>query len=89
MNPLIPRNLRFFSRFILTPIISRTRITKPLRCYPQYQHPRVPLSTTAILKMPDTNNQDLLLGSLFDVKGKVALVTGGGKVLSLANSVQS
>ena len=28
--------------------------------------------------MADTNNSDLLLSNLFDVKGKVALVTGGG-----------
>ena len=38
--------------------------------------------------MPDTNNQDLLLGNLFDVKGKVALVTGGGKILHITWWVQ-
>jgi hypothetical protein len=27
----------------------------------------------------ETNNKDLELANLFDVKGKVALVTGGGK----------
>ena len=28
----------------------------------------------------ETNNADLELSNLFDVKGKVALVTGGGKL---------
>lgn len=30
----------------------------------------------------ETNNADLELGNLFDVKGKVALVTGGGEIFS-------
>lgn len=36
-----------------------------------------PLYTTKPLKMSSLNEQ-LQLGNLFDVKGKVALVTGGG-----------
>ena len=31
----------------------------------------------------ETNNADLQLGNLFDVKGKVALVTGGGKDINM------
>ena len=44
------------------------------------------LSTTQSFKMADTNNSELQLSNLFDVKGKVALVTGGG-VLVKSNSV--
>lgn len=41
----------------------------------RYQFPRA-ISTNA--NNMESNNQDLELHKLFDVKGKVALVTGGG-----------
>ncbi len=38
----------------------------------------------------ESNNQDLELAKLFDVKGKVALVTGGGiKILSFQSKVEA
>ena len=80
MNPLIPKTLRLFSRSTLNSIVSQTRTFKSKLQYPHYQYHRAPLTTTALRKMAETNNQDLLLSSLFDVKGKVALVTGGGTV---------
>ena len=33
----------------------------------------------------ETNNKDLELSNLFDVKGKVALVTGGGGSIPQSN----
>lgn len=33
--------------------------------------------------MSDTNNPELTLSNVFDVKGKVALVTGGGSGIGL------
>ena len=57
-----------------SPTKSVTRTFKPqllLRCRP------TPLPYATSTKM-ETNNKDLELSNLFDVKGKVALVTGGG-----------
>ena len=44
-------------------------ITKPARLF---------TSITVSLSKMETNNSDLELGNLFNVKNKVALVTGGG-----------
>lgn len=56
---------------VYRPIVNR--VFQP--CDIRYQFPRV-ISTNA--NNMESNNQDLELNKLFDVKGKVALVTGGG-----------
>ena len=56
---------------VCRPIVNRA--FKP--CNILYQFPRV-ISTNA--NNMESNNQDLEVHKLFDVKGKVALVTGGG-----------
>ena len=53
------------------PIVNR--VFQP--CNIRYHFPRT-ISTNA--NNMESNNQDLELHKLFDVKGKVALVTGGG-----------
>lgn len=69
------RTLRSSIRFTHTPTLTRTFKFQLLR----YQSSRLHSGTAA--KM-ETNNKDLELSNLFDVKGKVALVTGGGQSLS-------
>ena len=61
-------------RLIRTPTLTLTSTFKPavLRCQPS------PFHYATATKM-ETNNKDLELSNLFDVKGKVALVTGGGR----------
>ena len=66
----IPRLLRSNTKSICRPFISRA-----IRPYLQTQTLRLVSTTTN--KM-ESNNPDLQLSNLFDVKGKVALVTGGG-----------
>lgn len=80
----------------LSPQVVRTAIqlshtsplTKPLisTFKPQilpYQPPKFPYATAT--KM-ETNNHDLQLSNLFDVKGKVALITGGGTSITQSDS---
>ena len=66
--------LQSATRFIHRPTFTRTRTFKlqPLRFQPS------PLPYATATKM-ETNNKDLELSNLFDVKGKVALITGGGQ----------
>lgn len=61
-------------RSILTPTITLTSTFKPalLRYQPSPFH-------YATATNMETNNKDLEISNLFDVKGKVALVTGGGR----------
>lgn len=68
---------------VYRPIVNR--VFQP--CNIRYQFPRV-ISTNA--KTMESNNQDLELNKLFDVKGKVALVTGGGmKILHSQSAVEA
>ena len=62
--------IRLIARPVYIPIFSS--VFRP--CNIRYQFPRV-ISTKTNM---ESNNQDLELSKLFDVKGKVALVTGGG-----------
>ena len=62
------------TRLIRTPTLTLTSTVKP--ALSRYQPSAFHYSTAA--KM-ETNNKDLELSNLFDVKGKVALVTGGGR----------
>ena len=60
----------------LTESLNSYKTFKPqllLRCQPT----SLPYATSTKTNM-ETNNKDLELSNLFDVKGKVALVTGGG-----------
>lgn len=70
MSLINPKILRPLTRSTYKPFF-----TKPFG--PRYSQPLRLLSTTQSYKM-STNNDDLQLSNLFDVKGKVALVTGGG-----------
>lgn len=72
MNIVSLRTLRPAARFILTPARTSTFKHQSLRYQPQ------PLHYGTATKM-ETNNKDLELSNLFDVKGKVALITGGGQ----------
>lgn len=65
-------NLRPSTRHIFRPTLTRTYKPQLLRYHPS------PLHYATTTKM-ETNNKDLELSNLFDVKGKVALVTGGGQ----------
>lgn len=79
----------------LSPRILRTAIqlshtsspTKPLiRTFkPQILAYQPPIFSYATATRMETNNQDLQLSNLFDVKGKVALVTGGGSSITLSD----
>ena len=66
--------LRPAPRLIRKPTLTLISIFKPaiLRHQPSPCH----YSTATTM---ETNNKDLELSNLFDVKGKVALVTGGGR----------
>ena len=75
MNFLNPRILRPTIRFIHKPTLTRTFKPQLLR----YRPPTLCYATAT--KM-ETNNKDLELSNLFDVKGKVALITGGGRSIS-------
>ena len=68
---LTPGTLRLTSRTAYKPVVTRT-----LQSH-RVQHPTLRLTST--MANMETNNKDLELANLFDVKGKVALVTGGGK----------
>ena len=68
---------------IYRPIVHR--VFQP--CNIRYQFPRA-ISTNA--NKMESNNQDLELHKLFDVKGKVALVTGGGiEILNSQSKVEA
>lgn len=72
------RSMSLINSRILRPLTRSTYkpfFTKSFE--PRYSQPLRLLSTTQSYKM-STNNDDLQLSNLFDVKGKVALVTGGG-----------
>jgi len=43
--------------------------------------------TNQISKMSQTNNPDFQLSEVFNVKGKIALVTGGGSGIGLMVSI--
>ena len=56
-------------------------------CNIRYQFPR---AISTITNNMESNNQDLELHKLFDVKGKVALVTGGGiEILNSQSEVEA
>ena len=74
MQQLSFLRLRIFrptARPVYRPILNT--VFRP--CNIPYHFPRVISTKTNNM---DSNNQDLELSKLFDVKGKVALVTGGG-----------
>ena len=71
LSLLTLRILRPTVSSVYRPIVNR--VFQP--CNLRYQFPRA-VSNNA--NNMESNNQDLELHKLFDVKGKVALVTGGG-----------
>jgi len=74
MAVFAPKFFRLTSR-PLFPSLTPTSIVSRL----QYQQTHLkPFHSTLPRKM-ESNNDQLQLGNLFDLKGKVALVTGGGE----------
>ena len=78
MKSLTLRTLRPTTLFIHTPTLTKTLKPQLLRYQPR------PLHYATTTKM-ETNNKDLELSNLFDVKGKVALITGGGQSIHHCN----
>lgn len=73
MNIVSLRTLRPATRFIHTPTLTRTFKPHLLLYRPLPSHHGIATNNM------ETNNKDLELSNLFDVKGKVALITGGGQ----------
>ena len=71
---LVPTFSRLSSKLLLTS--TKIQLRPPIHLVQ-----RSPLSTTPLrFQRMATNNADFEISKLFDVKGKVALVTGGGTI---------
>ena len=63
---------RLTSALHLTRPVARTILPLATHHNLEFQAPRRTFTCTLRSKMPETNNSDLVLGNLFDVKGKVS-----------------